>query len=708
MGTGMTLSTGHSNSFKVYDVTDVSDLLDSDGGIIVSKAQTGVDITDQCSITNITGQDIDGMTEDEVGKPTYLITVPDGKHLAVVYWATFEGSDGEDVTLSNKASFFYNNSLQTGSGDDISNVVAAAEASSSLFVGPFFYIKKTDQWGNIVPGVKYTLYEVTVDSAGNEVSRTAVMTKVTDDDDTLYFGHRSSDSNSVPQLYKNRLYCLVEEDAPAGYAIDSEPYYFEFKEKGSDTVEHPSGVTLHQFISGGTYSFTNQFEAASYSVPVKKIINGKTVTSSTEFSFTLNQSSSDANVAYINDSHTTAIPTSGITATICGSGETLFDKLYFAKTGTYTFFLTENDLSANATKMGYSKDSNIFTITIKVGRGDNNKLVVESAEFVSAFSTASGGDLSTSVPTFNNGSSMKGTITLNATKTVTNRALPVQTGEFAFTVSAGVEVIAEKNADGTTKIGEDGKPVKKLFYTAEGGNITLVIDIDQDDVGTKTYVISEVTGDDPTIKYTTDRVRVKVTIAEDGNGGVKATNYEYLTDSVFTNEYKATGGVTLEGTKILKNALTGKASEIYQGEFNFIVTEGNTQVATGTNEADGSITFTEITYDASDIGVHTYTISEKDDGMPYIEYTDETVTAQVTVSDAGGGKLAAVVKYTSGSLDDNGHALFVNKDLLIVRTGVNLDIAPYLVLVGIAGGLVILAVVYNKKSKRKTKHHNHS
>jgi hypothetical protein len=96
------------------------------------------------------------------------------------------------------------------------------------------------------------------------------MTKTTVADDALYFGHRSSDSSSVPQLYKNRLYCLVEESAPAGYQINSEPYYFEFKEKGSDTVNHPNATELHQFVSGGTYSFTNQFTAASYSVPVKK------------------------------------------------------------------------------------------------------------------------------------------------------------------------------------------------------------------------------------------------------------------------------------------------------------------------------------------------------------------------------------------------------------------------------------------------------
>jgi hypothetical protein len=132
METGMSLSTTHSNSFKVYDVTNVSDLLDSDGNVVVSKAQTGTDITDQCSVVNITGQSIDGMANDEVGKPTYMITIPDGKHVAIVYWATFEGAEDESVTITNRASFFYNNKMQSGNNSQTSNQVVASEASSSF------------------------------------------------------------------------------------------------------------------------------------------------------------------------------------------------------------------------------------------------------------------------------------------------------------------------------------------------------------------------------------------------------------------------------------------------------------------------------------------------------------------------------------------------------------------------------------------------
>jgi pilin isopeptide linkage protein len=708
MGAGMSLSTDRANFFKVYDVTNVSDLLDSSGNVSVSQAQTGEDITTQCTIKNITGQELNGMAADDVGKPTYLITVPDGKHVVVIYWATFEGAEDEKVSVSNKASFFYNNAMQTGGGDETSDSIAAAEASSSMFTGPFFYLKKIDQFGNVVSGVKYTLYKVTLDANKNVTGRTEVMTKTTGTDGTVYFGHRTNDG--ADPLEKNTLYCLVETDAPAGYIKDSTPYYFEFKGKGVAVVDSPTGADLHQFISGGTYSFTNQFAAASYSMPVKKTINGKTIVSDTVFSFTLKQSSGET--VYTDDNYTAEIPTNGIQTTITGSGETQFDTLYFTKAGTYTFTMTEDDLTETATKKGYAKDNNTFTVTIEVGTGENNDLVVKSATYTSTDSSVAGGDLSTSAPTFNNTSHLAGTITLHATKEVTNRTKPVQAGEFAFTVSVGGEVIAEKNDDGTTQMGEDGKPVKKLFYTEAGGAININIDIDQNDVGTKTYIISEVTGTDSNIKYSTDRVKVKVTIAEgtdsNGNAIVEATKYEYLTDpAVFTNEYQATGTLSLTGTKELHfQTEDGNTLTPDNGEFKFEVYEGNQKVATGTNDATGKITFTDITYYISDIGEHTYTIKEVAGEDPYVEYSKDVITVNVNVfdSDAGDGTLSAQVtkvdgKAVSDATEAEEAIKFINISTWVVPTGIRVDILPYAMMIAFAACVSMLLTIYRRKHR---------
>jgi pilin isopeptide linkage protein len=441
---------------------------------------------------------------------------------------------------------------------------------------------------------------------------------------------------------------------------------------------------------------------------VKKTINNKTVESSMEFSFTLKPSSGET--VYTDESCATAVTADGIQTTIAGSGRTQFGTLYFKKTGTYTFTMTEDNLSETAANKGYSKDNNTFTVTIVVGTGENNDLVVTSATYTSTDSSVAGGALSTSAPTFNNTSHLAGTITLHATKEVTNRTKPVQAGEFAFTVSVGGEVIAEKNDDGTTKKGEDGKPVKKLFYTKEGGAIDIDIDIDQDDVGTKTYIISEVQGDDPNIKYTTDRVRVKVTIAEgtdsNGNAIVEATDYEYLTDAVFTNEYQATGTLSLTGTKELRfQTKDGDILTPDNGEFEFEVYEGKLKVATGTNDATGKITFTDITYGISDIGEHTYKIKEVPGEDPYVEYSDAEITVNVNVSDTeGNGTLSAQVtkvdgKAVSDATEAEEAIKFINISTLVVPTGIRVDILPYAMMIAFAACVCMLLTIYRRKHR---------
>jgi pilin isopeptide linkage protein len=698
MGAGMSIATAHANCFKVYDVSNVSGIDGLSGADLANlAAQSGQDITDQCSYQDVTGQKLDGLTEDDVGKPTYLITVPDSRHVVIVYWAAFEGADGDSVTISNKASFFYKDKAQSGGGDQTSSNTAVSAASSSVFTGPWFSLQKTDQYGNTVSGVKYTLYKVTLDGSGNVASKTAIMSQTTSADAAVYFGHRQSDSGEA--LDKSTLYCLIEEEAPAGYVIDSKPYYIAF----SSGVKAPTGETLHLIGTGGTCAFINQFTPADLEVPVKKTINGKNLESSTEFTFTLKQTSGET-VYTAYGATNTALPEAGIQTTIAGSGSTTFPALYFTQVGTYEFDLTEGDLSTAATSDGYSKDTSTFKVTIVVGKDDKGGLTVKSATY-----TKNGAAVD--VPAFDNKITLTGTITLTAKKVVENRAATVKANEFGFTVSVGGEVIAETNADGSTKLGTDGKPVKKVFYTQDGGSISIEIPVDQDDIGTQTYVISEVQGDDPTIGYTNDRVRVKVTISELGGGkvGIKnsATDIVYVNDvDTFTNTYKASGSLTLQGTKSLVNK-NNQSVTVRNGEFNFVVKEGTTQVATGTTETGGNIKFTDITYDASDIGDHTYTITEKDEGEMFVEYSEQSHTVKVYVSDNGDGILSAAVTEVDGkkitdAKDVQAAILFNNIYTLIVPSGIRMDFLPYALVVLLAGGLGAATILRRRKQR---KHH---
>jgi choice-of-anchor A domain-containing protein len=89
------------------------------------------------------------------------------------------------------------------------------------------------------------------------------------------------------------------------------------------------------------------------------------------------------------------------------------------------------------------------------------------------------------------------------------------------------------------------------------------------------------------------------------NGSYSATALEdnklSMTDAEKTGKLTLTGSVTVET----------KGSEPAPSEtYTFVVTEDGKTVATGTSNADGTITFTEITYTKEDIGTHTYEITE--------------------------------------------------------------------------------------------------
>ena len=80
--------------------------------------------------------------------------------------------------------------------------------------------------------------------------------------------------------------------------------------------------------------------------------------------------------------------------------------------------------------------------------------------------------------------------------------------------------------------------------------------------------------------------------------------------------------------------------------------KGNT-VATGTNAADGKITFKPITYSLTDAGkTYTYTVSEKQGIEPGVTYDTAPKTVKVTVGkDNGDGTLAdSTVKYPDDGL----------------------------------------------------------
>ena len=219
----------------------------------------------------------------------------------------------------------------------------------------------------------------------------------------------------------------------------------------------------------------------------------------------------------------------------------------------------------------------------------------------------------------------------------------------------------------------EGHRIGDLVSNEADGTVTFE-EISLKGEGTHTFYIKEVlpeeaNGQNPYqgVTYDLDLYKVVVTTTWTAGTGLKVTGIQYekpdgaggyqvVGDSLtITNEYKATGSWTPEGTK----TLTGR--DMKAGEkFEFTVTEKvegeDKQVSKGTatGGSDGvaaDIDFDEISYDLDDVGSHTYTIKEVKGGTEDKGLTYSNVSYEVTVkvTDNGDGTLKAEVTGITGS-----------------------------------------------------------
>ena len=180
-------------------------------------------------------------------------------------------------------------------------------------------------------------------------------------------------------------------------------------------------------------------------------------------------------------------------------------------------------------------------------------------------------------------------------------------------------------------------------------------------VGTYTYTITETPGSDANVEYDAMTVTMTVTVTENAQGDLQAA-VKYSAeggfkssadDKVFNNYVVAPVKTKFDFTK----KLAGR--ELKDGEFKFVLKDANGQeVETVTNKADGTVTFTELSFDNSKVGTHTYTVEEvvpaaKEAGMVY-----DTMKATITVEVAKNGHTLTTVTnvVSAGGVDANGKA----------------------------------------------------
>ena len=360
-------------------------------------------------------------------------------------------------------------------------------------------------------------------------------------------------------------------------------------------------------VAGNNPTFENSYEAAEsdgVTITATKVLTGAKLMAG-EFSFQL-------------------IDTDGTVvrqATNAADGSITFDPITYTKPGTYTYNLKE----VAGTNAGMTYDPTVHTVTV-VATDDGTGQIHASVTSLA--------------PTFNNSykSGVDDPVMLTAEKVLEGRRL--EAGQFSFQL-----------------FDENDQPVGEQVTNDASGSIQFPeLRYSQDDFDgiepdettgartkTVTYTAREVAGSAAGYTYSQNVATYKLTLVDSHDGKITAT----LTDAVnttFTNNYEAqpVTAKSFSATKVLE----GRGLAEGEFEFELSAAEGTPmpQTTTATNAADGTVTFSPITYHLGDLAgetskTFTYTISEVANGKAGVTYDQIKHTVSVMVTDNGDGML---------------------------------------------------------------------
>lgn len=316
-------------------------------------------------------------------------------------------------------------------------------------------------------------------------------------------------------------------------------------------------------------------------------------------------------------------------------GQTVdFSNMTFNKAGEYTFTLTEvhnadDDPAADGVQnAGWTMDASTYTVTVRVEDKDAKLTVTgvtvkKDGDAEAKPIKAEVKDGKVNLATFINSYAAKGSVTLAAKKRFRGGALAGN--DFSFALYKGDKA--------------EGTPIETVTND-EKGNITFQ-PINYTEAGDYEYTIKEATGNDQTIVYDGQKVKVKVSVTDNKNGTLDAT-VTYGGDKAvptFTN-VKPTTDVTVEATKVL----AGKA--LTDGAFAFGLYQGDTSTGNPVkivqNDKEGKI---NLALTGLTIGEYDYKLKEENVGAdPTITYDTKAVKVHVSVK-AEGDKAKATVTY---------------------------------------------------------------
>mgnify|MGYP000961589231 FL=1 len=348
-----------------------------------------------------------------------------------------------------------------------------------------------------------------------------------------------------------------------------------------------------------TFENTYAAEKTPALIEVTKVLTGRALKAD-EFEFVLKNDADGSEVQKVKNT---------------ADGKVAFAPIEYTAAGTYKYTIIETN--AGQTIDGVTYDSLEVKVTVEVTDDGEGKLTANVTYPADKEFNNSYGASKTPAP-------------LAVKKTLTGRELKAD--EFEFTLTD-----------------QDGN-VKETVKNDKDGNVKFSA-LSFDKAGTFTYKIAELYLPATGITYDTKTITATVTVTDNGKGVLEAT-VSYDDEKAFENTYTPAGAtsVTLGAKKVLE----GKDLEAGKYSFELKKADG-TVVETVTNAADGTVTFSPISYDESQVGAHKYTISEVAGSETGITYDKTVQEVEVTVEKISATELKATASKEANDL------VFTNK-----------------------------------------------
>ena len=180
--------------------------------------------------------------------------------------------------------------------------------------------------------------------------------------------------------------------------------------------------------------------------------------------------------------------------------------------------------------------------------------------------------------------------------------------------------------------------------------------------GTYKYKITELKGSDTNVDYDAMTVTMTVTVTEKNAVGDLEATVKYSSEGGFSadandkifNNYVVSPVVTkFDFTK----KLAGR--QLKEGGFSFVLKNAaGEEVETVKNKEDGTVTFSELSFDNTKVGRHTYTVEEVIPATKELGMTYDTMKATLTVEVSKNGHALTTVTNVSsaGGVNENGES----------------------------------------------------